>query len=156
MFMYIPHGICLWVLGMFFRFFWDVYNQRKGLVPLHVHMIVRSCTRESRKPTERNKWNVPWGSHFIWSHRIAAWKLQKLHPIVTAVCVIRSHLTSCLQKASFTSSLISCLLPLISALLTWSHPFSSLPCHLSLSHPFSVHLNSSLFTSSQLLQEHET
>ena len=53
--------------------------------------------------------------HFIWSHRIAASLGNcSLHPIVTSVCVIPSHLISCrVFSAFFTSShLISCLLSL--------------------------------------------
>ena len=66
-------------------------------------------------------WHVFWIlnlSHFIWSHRIAASLGNcSLHPIVTAVCVIPSHLNS--------SHVFSAFFHLIS-----SHPIS---CPLSLS-----------------------
>ena len=78
-----------------------------------------------------------------------------LHPIVTAVCVIPSHLNSSHVVSDFSQSShlisshpISCLSlsQVFSADHNCSHLFS---CHLSF-HLFSAHLNSSLFSSSQL------
>ena len=101
-------------------------------------------------------------SHFIWSHRVAAYLGNcSLHPIVVVVCVIpspshliSSHLISCLLKLFFTSFHI---IPshVFSPFLSSSHLITtvliSFSCHLKVSHLFSVHLNSSLLNPSQLL-----
>ena len=98
-------------------------------------------------------------SHFIWSHRVAASLGNcSLHPIVTAVCLIPSHLISphVVSSQNFPPRLISS--HLISCPLSFSHLFTAdhnsshlYSLRLSLSHLFSAHLNSSLFSSSQLL-----
>ena len=110
-------------------------------------------------------WTV---SHFIWSHRIAASLGNcSLHPIVTAVCVIPSHLNSShLMSSQFfhliASYPISCLLSL-SQLFSADRNCSVLfSCRLSFSHLFSSHLGLSplsqvfaaLLNSSQLSAGH--
>ena len=99
-------------------------------------------------------------SHFIWSLRIAASLGNcSLHPIVTAVCVIPSHLLSQLFHR-ISPHPISCLLShsqFFSADHNCSHRFS---CHLSFSRLFSSHLTSAfqiftaLLDSSQLSAAH--
>ena len=97
------------------------------------------------------------GSFLIWSHRIAASPGNcSLHAIVTAVCVIPSHLNSShlMSSQPFSPHLISA--HLMSSLpfssLSWSQLVSSLLMSPDLfSHLFSAHLNSSLLSSSQLL-----
>ena len=104
--------------------------------------------------------------HLISLHRSFSWNCS-LHPTVTAVCVIPSHLNSSHLMSSqfFTSShLIPChVLSPFSALLSWSQLFSSLlmspwafltSSHLVSAYPSFSQIFTVLFNSSQLSAAH--
>ena len=144
---------------------WYVYSVQSGAKTVPIGCGQAFCASQQQSLVFLFQCHLFWRlifSHFIWSHRVAVslgnWSF---HPIVTAVCVIPSHLMSCFS-AFFTSPhllsshLISSHLILSShlmssllfaALRSWSQLVSS-----EFSHLFSAHLNYSLFSSSQLLR----
>ena len=114
---------------------WYVYSVQSGAKTVPIGCGQAFCASQQQSLVFLFQCHLFWRlifSHFIWSHRVAVslgnWSF---HPIVTAVCVIPSHLMSCFFSVFHLASS-----PLISSYLISSHPLLS-------SHVFSPFRSSS-------------
>ena len=130
---------------------WYVYSVQSGAKTVPIGCGQAFCASQQQSLVFLFQCHLFWRlifSHFIWSHRVAVslgnWSF---HPIVTAVCVIPSHLMSCFFSVFHLASS-----PLILSHLISSSPLIS--CLLSFSQLFAVDHNlyhPSFLISSQLI-----